>query len=136
MSCTVCAAGNWKMHGDDAALATIDAIGAAARELSAILSVIFPPVTLFYRARVRGVRLGGQDCHVETKGAHTGDIAAEMPADAGIPILCGGSVKPGKATEILAPADVDGGRAGGASLSPPDFIPIMRALAARKGHRT
>jgi triosephosphate isomerase len=29
------------------------------------------------------IALGGQDCHAEPKGAHTGDIAAEMLADLG-----------------------------------------------------
>ncbi len=29
------------------------------------------------------VKIGGQDCHAEKSGAHTGDIAAEMLADAG-----------------------------------------------------
>lgn len=30
-----------------------------------------------------GLKFGGQDCHAEEKGAHTGDISAEMLADAG-----------------------------------------------------
>ncbi len=30
-----------------------------------------------------GIALGGQDCHSAPKGAHTGDISAEMLADAG-----------------------------------------------------
>jgi triosephosphate isomerase len=30
-----------------------------------------------------GVEIGGQDCHVAASGAHTGDISAEMIADAG-----------------------------------------------------
>ena len=48
--------------------------------------MVCPPATLVARfaprARV-GVALGGQDCHAEPSGAHTGDIAAEMLADAG-----------------------------------------------------
>ncbi len=37
-----------------------------------------------FAARARGSRvaIGGQDCHAEPSGAHTGDIAAEMLADA------------------------------------------------------
>ena len=31
----------------------------------------------------RGIALGGQDCHAAPKGAYTGDISAEMLADAG-----------------------------------------------------
>jgi len=30
-----------------------------------------------------GVAIGGQDCHPEPNGAHTGDVSAEMLADAG-----------------------------------------------------
>lgn len=54
-------------------------------------------------------------------------IRARLP-DAAIPILYGGSVKPGNAAEIFAMADVDGGLVGGASLTSADFIPIMQAL--------
>ncbi len=34
-------------------------------------------------ARGSAVAIGGQDCHAKPSGAHTGDIAAEMLADAG-----------------------------------------------------
>ncbi|MGB9655338.1 MAG: triose-phosphate isomerase, partial [Pseudolabrys sp.] len=34
-------------------------------------------------ARGSGVTIGGQDCHADPSGAHTGDISAEMLADAG-----------------------------------------------------
>ena len=33
------------------------------------------------------VLVGGQDCHPEVKGAHTGDISAEMLADAGAALV-------------------------------------------------
>ena len=46
-----------------------------------------PPATLVaaFAARAKGSQLaiGGQDCHTEASGAHTGDISAEMLADAG-----------------------------------------------------
>ena len=80
------AAGNWKMHGLSADLAELDALirdteGAAAEV------IVCPPATLVARlaerARNSHVAIGGQDCHPEPKGAHTGDIAAEMLADAG-----------------------------------------------------
>jgi triosephosphate isomerase len=35
-------------------------------------------------ARGSGVTIGGQDCHADPSGAHTGDISAEMLADAGV----------------------------------------------------
>jgi triosephosphate isomerase (TIM) len=47
-------------------------------------------------------------------------------ADA-VPILYGGSVKPGNAAELLAAEGVDGLLVGGASLDPGDFAAICRA---------
>ena len=41
-----------------------------------------------------------------------------------MPILYGGSMKPGNAAEILAVADVNGGLIGGASLKADDFMSI------------
>jgi triosephosphate isomerase (TIM) len=49
--------------------------------------MICPPATLIApmaRAVASSrIRLGGQDCHSQPKGAHTGDISAEMLHDAG-----------------------------------------------------
>jgi triosephosphate isomerase len=45
-----------------------------------------------------------------------------------VPILYGGSVKAGNAKELFSCNDVDGGLVGGASLSAPEFIEIIRAL--------
>jgi triosephosphate isomerase (TIM) len=45
-----------------------------------------------------------------------------------VPILYGGSVKAGNATELFSCADVDGGLVGGASLIAADFIGIIRSL--------
>jgi triosephosphate isomerase len=44
-----------------------------------------------------------------------------------VPILYGGSVKPGNAAELLAASDVDGVLVGGASLDPRDFAKIAAA---------
>ena len=81
-------AGNWKMNGltvSDAELRKIVA-GAGAFSGKADLMVC-PPATLIARfaevARGSGVAIGGQDCHAKASGAHTGDVAAEMLADAG-----------------------------------------------------
>ena len=80
------AAGNWKMNGTAAALSEADAI-ASAHANSAVDLLLCLPATLLSRARDRlsgtPVTLGGQDCHAETSGAHTGDISAPMLADAG-----------------------------------------------------
>jgi triosephosphate isomerase (TIM) len=49
-------------------------------------------------------------------------------AGAKMPILYGGSVKPGNAAEIFAVANVDGALVGGASLKAADFSGIISAL--------
>jgi triosephosphate isomerase len=79
-------AGNWKMNGLAAAKAELDKIIAGAGGLQADLMVC-PPFTLLARfaeaARGSAVAIGGQDCHAAAAGAHTGDVSAEMLADAG-----------------------------------------------------
>ncbi|EKE44319.1 triose-phosphate isomerase [Oceaniovalibus guishaninsula JLT2003] len=47
--------------------------------------LICPPATLVARAAALdgSVAIGGQDCHWNDEGAHTGDISAPMLADAG-----------------------------------------------------
>ena len=49
--------------------------------------MICPPATLIWRSpagrAARRIAIGGQDCHAEPSGAFTGDISAEMLADAG-----------------------------------------------------
>jgi triosephosphate isomerase (TIM) len=81
--------GNWKMNGlaaTGAALARAIAQGAAALPHRAEL-VVCPPATLLATVRdaIAGsaVGLGGQDCHAKASGAFTGDVSAEMLADAG-----------------------------------------------------
>jgi triosephosphate isomerase len=80
-------AGNWKMHGHRADLAEIASIAAWAEKPSPVADILIcPPATLIMEAaRISAgrVAIGGQDCHPEVSGAHTGDIAAEMLRDAG-----------------------------------------------------
>lgn len=80
------AAGNWKMNGLEASLAEIDAL-AAAHPSPACEVLICPPATLLSRLTERAsgtaVKTGGQDCGKAPSGPHTGDISAEMIADAG-----------------------------------------------------
>jgi triosephosphate isomerase len=78
-------AGNWKMNGLAASLAELvalkDGLGSPACDV-----LICPPATLMAQAawHIKGAfALGGQDCHFEAKGAFTGDLSAEMLADAG-----------------------------------------------------
>jgi triosephosphate isomerase (TIM) len=82
-------AGNWKMNGlgaDGLALARALAQRAQARPPAADL-VICPPATLLRAAAEAlagsGIALGGQDCHSQPAGAHTGDISPPMLRDAG-----------------------------------------------------
>lgn len=80
-------AGNWKMNGRKADLGEAEEIARVAGRLGAVEVMLCPPATLLaeMRARTDGSRLliGGQDCHAEMSGAHTGDISAAMLADAG-----------------------------------------------------
>ncbi|WP_412554260.1 triose-phosphate isomerase [Shimia sp. MIT1388] len=78
------AAGNWKMNGTAAALAELEALATLATSDTTDV-LICPPATLISRAKdVAGsVAIGGQDCHANANGAHTGDIAADMLKDAG-----------------------------------------------------
>jgi triosephosphate isomerase len=78
-------AGNWKMNGSLAALAELSAIAAAAREAGGVDVAICPPFTLISAAVARsgGLAIGGQDCHGEESGAHTGSVSAAMLKEAG-----------------------------------------------------
>jgi triosephosphate isomerase (TIM) len=79
-------AGNWKMNGLSASIAEFEKIVARAGRLAGKADLmVCPPFTLVARfaALAGAVLLGGQDCHVNASGAHTGDISAEMLADAG-----------------------------------------------------
>ncbi len=81
-------AGNWKMNGLSASAAQLDTIVAGAAKLAGRVDILVcPPFTLVaaFAVRARGSRvaIGGQDCHANASGAHTGDVSAEMLADAG-----------------------------------------------------
>ena len=80
------AAGNWKMNGTGEALGEIDAL-VAAHPAPTCDVLICPPSTLLSRMsdRIKATKIatGGQDCHSNSKGAHTGDISDQMIADAG-----------------------------------------------------
>ncbi|MET0157728.1 MAG: triose-phosphate isomerase [Methyloceanibacter sp.] len=82
-------AGNWKMHGLSASLAELLALKDRLAEapVPGTDIMVCPPATLLAQARygLRGsdIKLGAQDCHPLEEGAYTGDISAEMLADAG-----------------------------------------------------
>jgi triosephosphate isomerase len=81
-------AGNWKMNGLAASEAELARIISGAKDFAGKAELmVCPPATLVaaFAGAARGspVLIGAQDCHTEPSGAHTGDIAAEMLADAG-----------------------------------------------------
>lgn len=80
------AAGNWKMNGTAAQLAELTAMSEAANTTQTDV-LICTPATLVSRAAETAngtqIAIGGQDCHANASGAHTGDISAAMLADAG-----------------------------------------------------
>jgi triosephosphate isomerase len=82
-------AGNWKMNGLkpslNAAMEIARSCDVSVRARADVL--ICPPATLVYALSAAligtGVATGGQDCHQQASGAFTGDVSAEMLADAG-----------------------------------------------------
>lgn len=91
-------AGNWKMNGVKASAAEFGGmIEGYDDDLAAVVDILVcPPATLVLAfaqmAHESQLSVGGQDCHAEASGAHTGDISAEILADAGaIAIIVGHS---------------------------------------------
>jgi triosephosphate isomerase (TIM) len=81
-------AGNWKMNGLGASAAELEKMIAGAKAFSGRADLmICPPATVLARfaeiAKGSAVAIGAQDCHAQPSGAFTGDISAEMIADAG-----------------------------------------------------
>jgi triosephosphate isomerase len=83
-------AGNWKMNGLTASLEEARRMRGRLGEAGFAAGVevmLCPPATLVARLALEaaGSRLlvGAQDCHAAPKGAHTGDLSAEMLKDAG-----------------------------------------------------
>ena len=80
------AARNWKMNGTAADLTEVKAL-IAANPTPTVDLLLCPPATLLSRmsdiTKDSAIATGGQDCHMNGKGAHTGDISAAMLKDAG-----------------------------------------------------
>src|SRR5690606_14633971 len=82
-------AGNWKMNGLKTSAGELNAVVEGLETgLSGTLDLaICPPATLLLAmatmAEGTPLLIGAQDCHPDASGAHTGDISAEMIADAG-----------------------------------------------------
>ena len=75
------AAGNWKMNGLAATMTEAAAI--AAHNAGCVDVLICPPATLLAQMATLPFAVGGQDCHANASGAHTGDISANQLVDAG-----------------------------------------------------
>lgn len=77
--------GNWKMNGKSSDLQEISAIAALATQYPLVDIAICLPATLIARASalIPDFAIGGQDCHHEVGGAHTGCISPQMLVDAG-----------------------------------------------------
>lgn len=81
-------AGNWKMNGLMANLAEIERVagGVSASNDGAEILLCLPATLIhpgFAKSEGSGLKIGGETCHAKEKGAHTGDISAEMLKDAG-----------------------------------------------------
>ena len=82
-------AGNWKMNGLKSSSAEFEAMLAGASDVAGKADLLVcPPATLIaaFAEKARGSKtlsVGAQDCHPKASGANTGDISAEMLADAG-----------------------------------------------------
>lgn len=80
------AAGNWKMNGTPMSLTEVTAL-VKEHPAPGCEMLLCPPATLIaqmaWHVRGAALKVGGQDCHTAASGAHTGDISAQMLADAG-----------------------------------------------------
>lgn len=82
-------AGNWKMNGLQAQTEEFTAMmkGIQPAVFAQNDVLICPPATLLaqfaWHSKDHAMQVGGEDCHWEASGAHTGDISAGMIADAG-----------------------------------------------------
>src|SRR5690606_36925213 len=81
-------AGNWKMNGLKMSAAELGRIMQGGGDLWRKADLmICPPATQLVTFAVVALgsklQIGGQDCHADPSGAFTGDISAEMIADAG-----------------------------------------------------
>lgn len=83
------AAGNWKMNGLKASEAELAMLANHMKNNGnySCEVLICPPFTLLQsfaeKAKGSGIQIGGQDCHPNQNGAHTGDTAAQMIKDVG-----------------------------------------------------
>src|SRR5689334_4054068 len=80
------------MNGLESALAEARLLAEAVEARPPATRVaICPPTTLISRLAAlvggAGIEVGAQDCHCDASGAFTGDVSAEMLADAGAKLV-------------------------------------------------
>jgi triosephosphate isomerase (TIM) len=81
-------AGNWKMHGTRASVASlVEALGRGGADAGEVEVAVFPPyvflVEVAQALRNSGIRLGAQDVCDRDDGAFTGEVSGHMLADCG-----------------------------------------------------
>ena len=145
-------AGNWKMYkrlDDSVATAMqLKSLVSNANHCDIVIAPVFTAIkTVADRLEGSNVRVSAQDCSTEMEhGAHTGEVAADMPEQAqemhrfirGVliekygeqignqtRILYGGSVKPDNIAGLMRQTDIDGALVGGASLDAETFARIV-----------
>lgn len=132
-------AGNWKMNllrTDAVALAAALRAGATAAKAEVVVCPVAIQIAAVAQALSgSAVGVGGQDCHADASGAHTGDVSAEMLFDAGARwVIVGHSERRtdhGEIDEQVRAKAVAGLRAG---LTP--IVCVGETLAQRKAGET
>ncbi|MFK4809102.1 triose-phosphate isomerase [Devosia sp. ZW T5_3] len=131
-------AGNWKMNGVRASLDELQSLAEmlTTGEAPRAVVVICPPATILAavarQGATSGILAGGQDCHPAASGAHTGDIAAGMLADAGAQyVIVGHSERRASHAETDATVRAKAEAAIGAGLKP--IICVGETEAERDG---
>jgi triosephosphate isomerase len=135
-------AGNWKMNGlraDALALARGVADGMRSAGWTDREVLVCPPATLLMAVadalKGSGVLVGGQNCHANASGAHTGDISAEMLRDVGAGhVIVGHSERRTDCGETDAIVRAKAEAAWRAGLLP--IVCIGETLAEREAGRT
>ena len=133
-------AGNWKMNGSVAMLKEPRLLAAMLKDVKLKADVmVCPPSVILRRVKsvLKGTRIkvGGQDCHWNPLGAHTGDISAEMLKEAGCSaVIVGHSERRtnhGETDEVVASKARAAQRAGLVAI-----ICIGETLEERKAGKT
>ena len=133
-------AGNWKMNGGIAMLKEPRLLSTMLKDVKLKCDVmVCPPAIITRRVKsvLRGtkIKVGGQDCHWNASGAHTGDISPEMLSEAGCTaVIVGHSERRtnhGETDEIVAKKASGAHRAGLTAI-----ICIGETLDERKAGKT